>query len=441
MQPARAQRGLDLGRDLPRAVRIDGAHLDALRDVAELHELLGALQVRVPDRRTGRSRSGRCRHAEALEPRRRAERRGLAAHRRDQHERVADSQQEPVRELRADDQAGQLPQLVARGVGLEVGERADLDGRQQLRRFADGARVDPLQHDRLQAPVVAAQDRVGGEERGRANNPRHAAPEQRRPGSSRYRPRASARRCPGTITFSSHIEEKPFMTESTTVITATPSATPTTQMTEMIEMKVWRPARDQVAQPDEPLDRLLDAVLHEPAQHERPEPDRAEHHDERREQDGCVTRLGERRRPERGEQAAGTRSAPKPQRSTRRRRGAQSTRTTPAHATNAQAVWPAAGHHQIGAPSSQASAATKAAASAIAGSATSARSVEASLNVLRTDAPCIGRDVACPARTSVRPQALEKWPCQIKTRARTNGAELPRWVRKEPGRGFVIIGC
>ena len=30
------------------------------------------------------------------------------------------------------------------------------------------------------------------------------------------------------------------MTESTTVITATPSATPTTQITEMIEMKVWR---------------------------------------------------------------------------------------------------------------------------------------------------------------------------------------------------------
>ena len=53
--------------------------------------------------------------------------------------------------------------------------------------------------------------------------------------------RESTEKCArAPITFSSHIEEKPFMTESTTVITATPSATPTTQMTEMIEMKVWR---------------------------------------------------------------------------------------------------------------------------------------------------------------------------------------------------------
>ncbi len=42
------------------------------------------------------------------------------------------------------------------------------------------------------------------------------------------------------ITFSSHIDEKPFITDSTTVITATPSATPTTQITEITEMNVWR---------------------------------------------------------------------------------------------------------------------------------------------------------------------------------------------------------
>ena len=178
----------------------------------------------------------------------------------------------------------------------------------QLRRLGHRARVDALQHDRLQLAVAAAQDRVGGEERRRAHDARHLLHALAHVEVVRVRALAREHR---EVRARADDLLLPHRGEAVHHRQHDRDHRDAERDADHADHRDDRDeglpaARDQVAQRDEPLDRARAAVLDESREHERPDAERGEQEQARGDRHRRVSR-----RPRRlGTNMPSTNSAP-----------------------------------------------------------------------------------------------------------------------------------